>query len=150
MEASRLPIAVAHGEGRAEFASGVDPQVVLRDGRVEQIGVPLELYNYPANRFVAGFIGAPQMNFLSGRATATGVVFNQGIEKPIELSADAHDSAVVVGVRPESIGVSLDGDGDAMTRRPGDLFGALGSAVQPGATGVVLTLDERMQYTCAY
>jgi multiple sugar transport system ATP-binding protein len=40
--------------------------VVLRSGRIEQIGTPLELYNKPANRFVAGFIGAPHMNFLEG------------------------------------------------------------------------------------
>ncbi|MBP1845292.1 multiple sugar transport system ATP-binding protein [Rhizobium petrolearium] len=40
--------------------------VVMRAGRIEQVGTPLELYNTPANRFVAGFIGAPHMNFLSG------------------------------------------------------------------------------------
>ncbi len=42
-----------------------DKIVVLRDGRVEQIGSPMELYNNPANRFVAGFLGSPSMNFLS-------------------------------------------------------------------------------------
>ena len=41
-----------------------DKIVVLRDGRVEQVGSPMELYNNPANRFVAGFIGSPAMNFL--------------------------------------------------------------------------------------
>lgn len=41
-----------------------DKIVVLRDGRVEQVGAPLELYNNPANRFVAGFLGSPSMNFL--------------------------------------------------------------------------------------
>ena len=45
-----------------------DKIVVLRDGRVEQIGSPMELYNNPANRFVAGFIGSPAMNFLPADA----------------------------------------------------------------------------------
>ena len=44
-----------------------DKIVVLRGGHVEQVGAPLELYNRPANRFVAGFIGSPRMNFLDGR-----------------------------------------------------------------------------------
>lgn len=43
-----------------------DKIVVLRDGRIEQVGSPLELYNNPANRFVAGFLGSPSMNFLQG------------------------------------------------------------------------------------
>src|SRR5207245_6551872 len=42
-----------------------DRVVVMRDGRVQQVGDPLELYNQPANRFVAGFIGSPAMNFAS-------------------------------------------------------------------------------------
>src|SRR2546430_1571514 len=44
-----------------------DRVVVMRDGRVQQVGDPLELYNQPANRFVAGFIGSPAMNFATGR-----------------------------------------------------------------------------------
>lgn len=45
-----------------------DKIVVLRAGRVEQVGAPMELYNNPANTFVAGFIGSPQMNFLKSAA----------------------------------------------------------------------------------
>ena len=48
-----------------------DRIVVLRAGRVEQVGAPLDLYNRPANRFVAGFIGSPQMNFLGGAHRCT-------------------------------------------------------------------------------
>ena len=44
-----------------------DRIVVMRDGVIEQIGTPLELYNYPTNKFVAGFIGAPQMNFINAK-----------------------------------------------------------------------------------
>jgi len=88
--------------------------VVLRGGRVEQIGPPLELYNHPANRFVAGFIGAPQMNFLRAKSEAAGngaqITFAAGLSKTLDCEASMAD--VTVGVRPESIGVSLDGSGD--------------------------------------
>jgi ABC-type sugar transport system ATPase subunit len=47
-----------------------DRVVVMRDGRVQQVGDPMELYNRPANRFVAGFIGSPAMNFAQIRITA--------------------------------------------------------------------------------
>ena len=55
-------IYVTHDQ--TEAMTLADRIVVLRDGRVEQIGTPMELYNDPANRFVAGFLGAPSMNFL--------------------------------------------------------------------------------------
>jgi multiple sugar transport system ATP-binding protein len=55
-------IYVTHDQ--TEAMTLADKIVVLRDGRVEQIGAPMELYNNPANRFVAGFLGAPSMNFL--------------------------------------------------------------------------------------
>src|SRR5678815_3718074 len=51
---------------QVEAMTMADRIVVLRGGRVEQVGTPLDLYNRPANRFVAGFIGSPQMNFLRG------------------------------------------------------------------------------------
>ena len=57
-------IYVTHDQ--VEAMTMADRIVVLRGGRVEQVGTPLELYNRPANRFVAGFIGSPQMNFLGG------------------------------------------------------------------------------------
>jgi ABC-type sugar transport system ATPase subunit len=49
-----------------------DKIVVMNAGRVEQCGAPLELYDRPANPFVAGFIGSPAMNFINGRLTADG------------------------------------------------------------------------------
>lgn len=49
-----------------EAMTMADQIVVMNDGRIEQVGSPLELYDYPANRFVAGFIGSPAMNFLEG------------------------------------------------------------------------------------
>ena len=58
-------IYVTHDQ--VEAMTMADKIVVLRGGRVEQVGAPLDLYNAPANRFVAGFIGSPRMNFLSAR-----------------------------------------------------------------------------------
>src|SRR5437868_10325001 len=52
---------------QVEAMTMADRIAVLRNGRIEQYGTPLELYNRPANRFVAGFIGSPQMNFLNAR-----------------------------------------------------------------------------------
>ena len=61
-------IYVTHDQ--VEAMTMADKIVVLRGGRIEQIGAPLDLYNAPANRFVAGFIGSPRMNFLAGRDRA--------------------------------------------------------------------------------
>src|SRR5262249_27070973 len=55
-----------------EAMTMADKIVVMHDGRVEQIGSPLELYDRPNNQFVAGFIGSPAMNFLHGRVKANG------------------------------------------------------------------------------
>ncbi len=62
-------IYVTHDQ--VEAMTMADRIVVLRSGEVEQVGAPLDLYNNPANRFVAGFIGSPRMNFLDGRVTAS-------------------------------------------------------------------------------
>ena len=56
-------IYVTHDQ--VEAMTMADKIVVLRDGRIEQVGAPLDLYNTPANRFVAGFIGSPRMNFIA-------------------------------------------------------------------------------------
>jgi ABC-type sugar transport system ATPase subunit len=61
-------IYVTHDQ--VEAMTMADKIVVLRAGRIEQVGSPLELYNRPANRFVAGFIGSPQMNFVPVRVDA--------------------------------------------------------------------------------
>ena len=58
-------IYVTHDQ--VEAMTMADQIVVLREGVVEQVGSPVELYARPANRFVAGFLGAPQMNFIQGR-----------------------------------------------------------------------------------
>ena len=81
--------------------------VVMRDGRVEQVGRPLELYDRPVNLFVAGFIGSPSMNFLKGKITTRDgkqfVEIAGGILLPL-LGVQAEDGrAVTYGMRPEHI-----------------------------------------------
>ncbi|MFK7856766.1 MAG: ABC transporter ATP-binding protein [Granulosicoccus sp.] len=122
--------------------------VVLRGGNVEQIGKPLDLYNFPANRFVAGFIGAPQMNFLSGSSVAQGngatVTFANGLSKT--LNCDASVSDITVGVRPESIGVSLDGTGDTTaTVQNFEQLGAITYIYSKLDTGEPLTVQLASQ-----
>jgi multiple sugar transport system ATP-binding protein len=82
--------------------------VVLNAGRVEQVGAPLELYHRPANRFVAGFIGSPRMNFLPGtlvsaEPTRARVALPGGTELTCAVDATraAKGAELTVGVRPE-------------------------------------------------
>jgi ABC-type sugar transport system ATPase subunit len=102
-------IYVTHDQ--VEAMTMADRIVVLRGGRIEQVGAPLDLYNHPANRFVAGFIGAPQMNFLKGRLDGRTLRLDSGMVRDVPV-AQAATLPVTLGVRPEAIGVSLDGHGD--------------------------------------
>ena len=85
-----------------------DKIVVMRDGRIEQAGSPLELYDNPANQFVAGFIGSPAMNFLPGTLRRQGgpavVELHDGtqLEAP-PWGAGTEGQAVIFGTRPEHL-----------------------------------------------
>ena len=111
-------IYVTHDQ--VEAMTMADKIVVLRAGRVEQVGAPLDLYNHPANAFVAGFIGSPRMNFLSGTAKAD--AGRLGVEVPgvgLIATAAAADgvapgAAISVGIRPEHVRA---GPGSANTVR---------------------------------
>ena len=92
-----------------EAMTMADRIVVLRGGRIEQVGRPLDLYNAPANKFVAGFIGAPRMNFLEGRLDGRTLTLNCGLVR--EVAAE-RQGPVTLGIRPEAMDVSLDGSGD--------------------------------------
>ncbi|SOC92102.1 multiple sugar transport system ATP-binding protein [Rhizobium sp. AN5] len=92
-------IYVTHDQ--VEAMTMADRVVVLNGGRVEQIGTPLELYDRPANQFVAGFIGSPSMNFLSGTITERGFE-TAGIVLPLPVSAAGFaGKQAVYGIRPE-------------------------------------------------
>jgi multiple sugar transport system ATP-binding protein len=88
---------------------------VLRDGRLQQCGPPRELYNRPANVFVAGFIGSPAMNLCPARLNGDGVAELSGVavQLPREATSAASERGlrdVVIGLRPESLEVN-DTDG---------------------------------------
>jgi multiple sugar transport system ATP-binding protein len=85
-----------------------DKIVVMKDGRIEQTGSPLELYDRPANTFVAGFIGSPAMNFLSGTLRLAGgaarVELGDGTTLGVPRGAGGADGQpVVMGMRPEHL-----------------------------------------------
>jgi ABC-type sugar transport system ATPase subunit len=93
-----------------------DRIVVLRDGLIEQCGTPLELYNRPANRFVAGFIGSPKMNFLDATVSArdgVGLAFALAGGESLSMAAPAAKAApgdkVTVGIRPEHVLLAPEG-----------------------------------------
>jgi multiple sugar transport system ATP-binding protein len=94
-----------------------DRIVVMKDGLIQQVGEPLEVYHRPSNRFVAGFVGSPPMNFLEGELQSSGgdVLFTSG-SVSIALEGDSLEKVrkhisdtVVLGVRPEAM--SLHGEG---------------------------------------
>ncbi|AID29616.1 sugar ABC transporter ATP-binding protein [Mesorhizobium sp. SEMIA 3007] len=94
-----------------EAMTMADKIVVMRDGRIEQVGAPLELFDRPANLFVAGFIGSPSMNLLKGvvrKGDKPGVDIS-GTLFPIADNAAQDGQAVVYGVRPEHLEIHPDG-----------------------------------------
>jgi len=122
-------------------------QIVVMDERiVEQMGAPLDLYDNPANLFVAGFIGSPAMNFLKGRVRVNGsAVFetNDGVTLPLARPPSQADGRpAVYGVRPEHLSLAEDGaPAEVIVVEP------TGSEIQVfarlGATEVVAVFRER-------
>lgn len=101
-------IYVTHDQ--VEAMTLADKIVVLRDGNIEQVGKPLELYEDPDNRFVAGFIGSPSMNFL-GAQVQDNKVFVTSLATSLSPSVDlpAAGTEIEVGIRPEHLSVDPDG-----------------------------------------
>ncbi len=93
-----------------EAMTMADKIVVMNGGRVEQIGSPLELYDRPANQFVAGFIGSPAMNFIPGTVEAAGFRAEGGSLWPLPAeSANQNGRPAVYGVRPEHLQLHSEG-----------------------------------------
>ena len=87
-----------------EAMTMADKIVVMHDGIIEQMGAPLDLYDKPANLFVAAFIGSPSMNLLKGKITPGGFETEGGVVWPIGLRpANADSRPAVFGIRPEHI-----------------------------------------------
>ena len=99
-----------------------DRIVIMKDGFIQQIGTPTEVFEHPANLFVAGFIGTPQMNFFDAKLVKSGTKYSVelfGKKFPVsstansELSAKAADEQeIVLGVRPEHINLYKQKDGE--------------------------------------
>ncbi len=139
-------IYVTHDQ--VEAMTMADKIVVLNEGKVEQIGSPLELYNKPVNKFVAGFIGSPSMNFLDGSITG---ISNKGVEVQIgknsklitnfsPLKNSTTGDSVKFGLRPEHCKLEENGD----CKITGEVFAVerLG-----GETYLYLLTDEGAEMT---
>ena len=97
--------------------------VVMKDGYIQQIGTPKEVYSDPANMFVAGFIGSPAMNFFKGKVEKGKFVFNDS-DKSFKLNKEQvsilknyEGKELVLGIRPESIYLSGDVNNPSPTEK---------------------------------
>jgi len=96
-----------------EAMTMADKIVVMRDGRVEQIGSPLDLYDNPQNTFVASFIGSPSMNFVQGKVASEDgckvFVSDSGLKLPLPQTSAQDGQGVTYGIRPEHIQIGAAG-----------------------------------------
>ena len=105
-------IYVTHDQ--VEAMTLADRIVVLKDGHIEQVGSPMELYRRPGNLFVAQFIGSPAMNIVpakvekAGPATTISYVGRSSVSVPISTLASAAGGAISFGVRPEDLAMTTD------------------------------------------
>jgi multiple sugar transport system ATP-binding protein len=134
-----------------EAMTMADKIVVMHDGLVEQIGAPLELYDRPANLFVAGFIGSPAMNFLPGRIAAGAVGRNGGVEfegpqgtrLPLaRVGPGQGGRAAIYGVRPEHFVLAEDGV-DATIQVVEPTGAEIQVAAKLGGTDIIAVFRER-------
>ena len=107
-ETRNTVVYVTHDQ--VEAMTMADKIVVLQDGRIEQFGSPMALYENPVNKFVAGFIGSPQMNFLEGKASASdanGISLDaEGLGRivlPLRVDGWKPNERITFGIRPEHI-----------------------------------------------
>jgi len=135
-----------------------DRVVVMKDGVVQQVGEPLELYNQPANKFVAGFIGSPAMNFANVTITETnGALWAENPGMRIKVPADVasrlngHKSGVVsIGIRPEDLRVATSVDPADLTIDTGvEVVEQLGSEilldVKAGPNNMVASVEPTVR-----
>jgi multiple sugar transport system ATP-binding protein len=106
-----------------EAMTMADTVVVMHDGRIEQVGAPLEIYDRPENLFVADFLGSPAMNLLDGKVVVTdwqdmprAVEVADGVLLPLPPDAEAHSGqSVVYGIRPEHVSLTSVESGEPVT-----------------------------------
>ena len=133
-------IYVTHDQ--VEAMTLADKIVVLRKGIIEQVGAPMDLYRDPDNKFVAGFIGSPAMNFMNGKVVDGGVeVGALGAVIPADLSTAYKGHEVTAGLRPEHL--EVDPAGDALTVDMVESLGGVSCAYLVGATGERIVIEQR-------
>ncbi len=131
-------IYVTHDQ--VEAMTLADKIVVLRKGVIEQVGAPMDLYRDPDNRFVAGFIGSPSMNFLNG-VVEGGTVTCPGLGESFSAPASATDGQrVLVGARPEHLEIK---PGDSHDVELTESLGGVSYAYITASTGEKLIVEER-------
>lgn len=135
-------IYVTHDQ--VEAMTLADKIVVLRDGHVEQVGAPMELYHDPENKFVAGFIGSPAMNFLDGVVRSNQIILPALNDHPIETSIQlpADGTKVTVGVRPKALRLDMSKNGlkiDIHERLGGVSYAYLAS---PTDERIIVEIDD--------
>jgi len=133
-------IYVTHDQ--VEAMTLADKIVVLRKGKVEQVGKPLELYHDPDNRFVAGFIGSPAMNFVAGTVTGQGGVSAPGLAAPVAAKAalPASGAKIEVGLRPQHLRVT---DGTSHRVEMTEALGGVSYIHVTAPTGEKLVIEAK-------
>ena len=133
-------IYVTHDQ--VEAMTLADKIVVLRGGVIEQVGAPMDLYRDPDNKFVAGFIGSPAMNFLSA-VVKDGLVDVPGLETSVDLpvTLPAEGTAVEIGLRPEHL--TLDPKGTTHRIEMTESLGGVSYAYLKGTSGEKIVVEER-------
>ncbi len=108
-EIGAMMIYVTHDQ--VEAMTLADEIVALRDGCIQQVGAPVVLYRIPDNKFVAGFIGSPAMNFMDGRID-DGLVAVKGLNDRLKppLSLPETGTPTWLGIRPEQVEIDQSGD----------------------------------------
>jgi multiple sugar transport system ATP-binding protein len=102
---------------QVEAMTMADRIAVLRAGRLEQQGAPLDLYERPANTFVAQFIGSPAMNLLAGRIDGGLFAGPDGVSIPVPaVTASSENRGVLLGVRPEHLRICPEHEAEARVR----------------------------------
>jgi lactose/L-arabinose transport system ATP-binding protein len=133
-------IYVTHDQ--VEAMTLADKIVVLRKGVIEQVGAPMNLYHDPDNKFVAGFIGSPAMNFLAGKAG------NGGVDVPglkatlsVPLAPAYKGHPITVGLRPEHL--VIDPRGDTLAVDMTENLGGVSYAYLVADTGEKIVVEQR-------
>ncbi|MBR6022293.1 MAG: sn-glycerol-3-phosphate ABC transporter ATP-binding protein UgpC [Kiritimatiellae bacterium] len=132
-----------------------DRIVVMKDGWIQQVATPLDIYNHPANQFVAGFIGSPPMNFFAGKLVKDGnsLVFDEGTfrlavpEAAAKALAGEAGKDVTLGVRPENLSLAAN-SGAPLIKATVEVIEMMGSEVYLYANTGKSSFTARVDPSC--